>query len=304
MKKNLQILFVCLLIFIEGLVATATKRVEAQQIPDDFCITTKEKKLLQDINNWRNSSRRVGDIPFSLKLSYIARLHAQDIYENQDINNQDCDFHSWSDKGFWEACCHSKGEEEDNCAKMQAIEIIGYKAGVAEVIYKGSLDKVMAHWEKSKYFSNLVMQRSNFAEKKHKAMGVGIYKDIICFWLGEETDPTVEPQVCDEDMPPILAMNRKKHRQQEDIPSGEVMPDEKLASGFYLIYGSYGTLEYAKDALKKVKNSGFERALILDQNENGRFRIALQQFETRQNADKARENLDNKAYPDTWILTK
>jgi hypothetical protein len=119
---------------------------------------------------------------------------------------------------------------------------------------------------------------------------VAIYKGFAIAWFGEETDPEKRTRVCGS------------NQQIENKPSAS--REEQLfinseSGRFYVIVGSYHSLEDAKTELNKFIGEGFKKAKIVVKDD--KFRISLSDYPTMEQANAAKEELPAK-YRDAWVL--
>ncbi|MCC5944504.1 MAG: SPOR domain-containing protein [Bernardetiaceae bacterium] len=294
----------------------------SSQIPHDFCVSEQELQLHQDINKLRNGTRMKGVIPLSYKLSYVARLHAQDIAKNYGLDkvSKGQGYYGWSSEGFWEECM-VMSESPNACASTQAKAIIGYEAALDELVFYGKGRELIDFWRSDSHFSALLMQRGDWSRRKHRAMGVGVYKDIICIWIGDEADTLGAPPLCEGEVPwltlkPQVAdsISIASKSDSNDSTSYSALHTldtasndkqtitETTTSSYYLIFGSYKKRKNAKRALEQAKENGFEQAIILEADKIGYFRISLKRYTSLKEAKLEQQNLDSNKYTDAWIL--
>ena len=71
-----------------------------------------EKALFNKINSYR-AERRLPSLELSDSLSFVAKLHCINLYENHDYFNKECSLHTWypsSDPNYsWNVGCYGWG---------------------------------------------------------------------------------------------------------------------------------------------------------------------------------------------------
>lgn len=70
---------------------------------------------------------------------------------------------------------------------------------------------------------------------------------------------------------------------------------------YYIIAGSYGTMETAQAAVDKLKTEGFPNAEVVGLNSIGKYRISFSSYSTRAEAEKEIITIKEKTLPDAWI---
>ncbi len=303
-------------------VSTFSTTVSAQQmnVPEDICVNGFEQQLYALIDNYRNENE-AHTIEISKKLTFVAKLHARDLYHNR-IDRDSCSMQSWSDKGFWNACCFSERDNaKQSCMWDKPKEITGYGGKAYEVIYNGGSEpkRIMELWKGSSFYSDILKNAGRYANKDWAAIGIGQYKNVTVVWFGEIEDEENEVQNCSGTEPKYDLTNGTI------IPSKEIVDNEtndnintltenndnadateetlntNLESGkFYLIYGSYSTQEYANAAVNQLSGQ-FPQARVITTNDSDRYRIALYEYNTREEAKEAQNNLDY-TYVGAWVL--
>jgi hypothetical protein len=278
-----------------------------QNVPADICYTPEEKALYDAIDAFRKEAQQT-TIPYSKTLSYVAKLHAQDLFENRKDSEQ-CSMHSWSDKGFWTACCHNDTPEKSACMWEKPREVAGYDGLGYELIYNGggNADKIMDRWKNSKFFADMLVHGGKWADKDWVAIGIGKYENYVVVWFGEVLDPLGSPKACQGKSQQLSLTGGKKAETTTASNNAEVDSDVQGSTAarsgkkFYLVYGSYETEENAQKALSQLHAKGFSQAKILPMGENGRYRIAVSEHSTKDEARKAQDDLDF-SYVGAWVL--
>ncbi len=265
---------------------------DKDSIPGDFCITSEELKLHGLINEYRKAMM-LPEISLSKSLSYVAKMHAKDLHTNKPDTNT-CNFHSWSDKGNWVACCFEKNIKDKSCMLNKPQEFTSYTGFAYEIVYwenkNANADKAFDQWRETSASRSLMTNFKEWENYTWNALGVGIYKGFAIVWFGEQEDPETETIVC-ETRQVIKSTPAAQEKEKEVISS----PTER----FYIIYGSFGTLEDAKSQLAQYRESGFKKAKVVTK--DNKFRISLADYATSEQAAAAKKELPAK-YKDAWVL--
>jgi len=75
-------------------------------------------------------------------------------------------------------------------------------------------------------------------------------------------------------------------------------------SKFFIIAGSYATVELANEAMQVLKSKGFANPKLVDQNQFGHWRIAFKGYPSRQEAQNDLEHIKQTQIPTAWIYQK
>ncbi len=227
---------------------------------------------------------------------------------------------SWSDKGFWNACCFSERDNsKQSCMWDKPKEITGYKGKAYEVIYNGGSEpkRIMELWKGSSFYSDILKNSGRYADKDWAAIGIGQYKNVTVVWFGEAEDEEKEVQNCSGAEPEydlktgtvkgseIVADNGvttlTEGEENTNADAGKSNSNTGLENGkFYLIYGSYTTEEYANAAVRQLSGQ-FPQARVITTNDSDRYRIALYEYSTKEEARDAQNKLDY-TYVGAWVL--
>ena len=286
---------VFLLFFIRTGWAQSQVNVPVKATPD-ICLDTPSYQLYLLINDYRNDHNLPG-IPLSGSLCYIAQVHAKDLTFNRSRDDE-CGFHSWSDKGRWSPCCFSADAPAFMCMWNKPKELTAYRYKGYEIIYWEN-DQIepleaMAQWKHQSHFEEMILLKGTWAKKNWNAIGTAIYEGFAIIWLGEEPDVKGEPDLCDE----IAAF-------KSDTTSGKNPPAEKPSYmsdvRYYLIAASLTTMDKANQALLEYHQKGFNSARIITF--DNKIRISLNDFDTYTTAKKVKTDL-GVAYQNVWILER
>jgi hypothetical protein len=262
------------------------------QLPD-FCLTKEEYRLYTLINEYRTKNG-LSIIPISRSLSYVAKIHARDLY----LNNPDtsvCSLNSWSDKGLWTACCHSGATPSPLCIVNKPKELTKYPGEGHEIAHWDSEqlnpDTILNFWKSVEATRELLLNQKKWSNFNWKAIGIGLYKGYACVWTGDQMDIEPEPTLCTNtngfDNLPLPFKTVKK----------EVV--SKPTGRYYIIFGSFNTPEDAEKMVAKYQKEGFTNARILV-NDQKTYRVSLNDFATQQEALDAKNKLGSQ-YKDAWI---
>jgi hypothetical protein len=283
MKRTI-LLFSILLIF--------TGQKILAQLPD-FCLTKDEYRLYSLVNEYR-TKKGLSIIPVSKSLCYVAKVHARDLF----MNNPDtahCSLNSWSDKGQWTACCNSKFTPSPACIVNKPRELTKYTGEGHEIAYWDSElanpDTVLGFWQSYEQTREMILNEKKWSYFTWKALGVGIYKGYACLWVGEAIDAEPEPTLCastpgSDNLP---------------MPFKSIINENvtKPTGRYYIIFGSFITVEDAGKMVEKCRKEGFVSAKILEIDQKT-FRVSLNDFATQQDAINTRQKLGSD-YKDAWI---
>lgn len=293
----------------------------AQQIsiPEDVCVNGFEQQLYALIDTYRGENE-AHSISLSKKLTFVAKLHARDLYHNR-IDKDSCSMQSWSDKGFWNACCFSERDNsKQSCMWDKPKEITGYEGKGYEVIYNGGSEpkRIMELWKGSSFYSDILKNSGRYADKDWVAVGIGQYKNVTVVWFGEVEDDQKDVKSCSGSEPEYdLKTGTTKSsgsdngsndvttltgdNENTDADAGNSSSNTGLENGkFYLIYGSYSTEEYANAAVRQLSGQ-FPQARVITTNDSDRYRIALYEYNTKEEAREGQNKLDY-TYVGAWVL--
>ena len=262
-------------------------------IPGDFCISEKEYKLYNLINDYRKAMNLEG-ITLSKTLSYVARRHALDLATNRPDTNT-CNFHSWSDKGAWKACCYEKDLKDNSCMTSKPSEITNYKGKAWEIIYwensNATPERAFEQWRETNIARSLITNFKEWESFDWVTAGFAIYEGFAIAWFGEDEDPEMSVKICETGK--TISYKPAKKQEEEEIISQPM-------NRYYLIFGSFSSLEDAKSELNKYKTEGFKRAKIVAKDE--KYRISLADYPDPDLAAQAKKELPAK-YKNAWVLT-
>ncbi|MEZ5082504.1 MAG: CAP domain-containing protein [Bacteroidales bacterium] len=145
-------------------------------IPPDFCISADEYRLFNLVNDYRKAMN-LPKIQLSKSLSFVAKNHAIDLYTNKADTNT-CNFHSWSDKGNWKACCFEKEIKDKSCMLKKPLELTNYPDVAYEIVYwenkQANADKAFDQWRETSASRALITNFKEWEDYNWVSMGVDI----------------------------------------------------------------------------------------------------------------------------------
>lgn len=262
------------------------------QVPD-ICLTRDEYRLYSLVNEIR-LKKGLAVIPISKSLSYVAKIHARDLFHNNP-DTSFCSLNSWSDQGDWTACCHSRYTPNPSCILNKPAELTKYTGEGHELCFWDSEilhpDTVMKFWMEVDQTRDILLNEKKWGFFNWKAMGVGIYKGYVCLWLGEALDVEPEPTLC----------GTAHGADFLPLPEKKVKTDAALTAPtgrYYLIFASLKTEADARKEQARFKKAGFASSKIILK--DGLYRVSLNDYNTQQDALKAKKELGEK-YKAAWV---
>jgi hypothetical protein len=167
-------------------------------VPAAFCIRPNEKELYLMINDYRKQNN-LPPIPLSTSLSYVAALHAKDLFLHHPDQGA-CNSHSWSNKGVWTPFCYPKDENKKSSVWDKPREMTRYPSRANEIVYWENnplvTDTVMMVWTTEEYFNDFLLNSGKWQGKTWNAIGIAVYQNYACAWFGEVPDPEGDAVVC------------------------------------------------------------------------------------------------------------
>jgi len=289
-----------------------------------------ETILFNMINDMRIQNK-LPAIPFSSDLCKVANTHIADLikYKPQD---KGCSLHSWSGSGKWTSCCNTKEVFGIQCMKSKPREITGYKGDGFELIYwgedKASPEEAAALWKQVDASSDMILSRAKWSSYQWKALGVGMKDGFAILWLGDSINskaqdnlpdyipevakpaakaaPVVKQQVTEKETakskPESTKPKTETLRKSGNVSETAVkQPVSNNTGKFFIIAGSFATLEAAGKELKIIKQKGYPAAFILEG--ESLFRIALTSYDTKEKADLKKNELKD-IFPGVWVYKR
>lgn len=317
--------YILMLIFFLGqfpVPASGQPNMKGNRIPANFCIGSKEMKLCQMINEYR-SIFELPAIPLSKSLCYTASLHAKDLFLHHPDQGA-CNFHSWSDKGFWKPFCYPGDEDKKNSVWDKPKEVTRYPAKGYEIVYweneAPDIDSILSVWKTETYFNDFLMNTGKWEGKKWNAIGLAIYENFACAWFGEATDPEGPPWVCGA--PPVkkgadTTMAVKPVKQKPVVERDRIIthPDTIRKHGpadslhttvvdttltYYIIVRTNVSVKLAEQIAGDYKSKGYPNARVLVK--NGKVRISIYETRVRPDALERLKEIRKTVVRDAWLL--
>lgn len=282
-------------------------------IPENFCIPENEFILANKINEYRIQNN-LPPIPFSTSLFFVAHAHVKDLAHNHpDVIN--CNEHSWSDKGTWTPCCYGKESGKKNCMNDKPKELTGYKGKGYEMIYWDSEEAkpsdALELWKSIPLTNEMLLNKGTWNSGNWKGFGVGIHAGYASVWFGDAIDLLHGTRLCSNDsvidlLPGEAKLSTAKKSQNAiNQPSRENGKPETIAGKtagnelYYLIVFSCKTVVQGGEEAEKYRRKGYPDVKILSN--DTLYRIALQGYETKSEAQKALNKL-SRTFKGIWIL--
>jgi len=275
---------------------TAVK--QGNPVPQNFCIDAREMNLYLMINDYRQRYN-LPPVPLSKSLSYVAALHAKDLFLNHPDQGA-CNFHSWSNKGFWVPFCYPKDENKKNSVWDKPRELTKYPSRAYEIVYWENnpllTDTVMMVWKMEDYFNSFLLNTGKWQGKPWNAIGIAVYENYACAWFGEVSDPEGAATVCGS--VPTASKDTVKQAVQTEVLS---QPKDSIPVTYCIIVNSLLTKDAANKLVSTLKSKGYPDAKVLEK--NGKFQVSISESQ-----DKAAIMLKlkelKKMYRGAWLLKR
>ena len=171
------------------------------------CLHPNEAELAELVNEYREEND-LPPIPLSKSLTIVAKAHVADLYGNKPFDESNCNPHSWSGMGKWEACCYSYTTHNGPCMWNKPREITEYQGDGFEIVMYSEDSKfpektVSPHealeaWVNSKNHDGVILNKGIWAKVEWNAMGVGIHKGYAAVWFGREKDSSGKVGECND----------------------------------------------------------------------------------------------------------
>jgi hypothetical protein len=174
-------------------------------------------------------------------------------------------------------------------------ELTLYTGQAHELCYFDShdihIDTVFNFWFKVEQAKDILTNNRKWSFYVWQAMGIGIYKQYACVWLGEEKDTEMEPTICQGEflISEMDVPGKKQVSKIVSVPTGR----------FYLIFGSFTSEEDAVSAVDQYRQDGFYQSRVVVK--DGSYRVSLSDHATMQEARDAKNRLGND-YREAWII--
>ncbi len=252
-------------------------------IPSEFCISAEDNKLYESINLFLIENGQK-ELSLSKSLSYVANLHITDLLQNHP-DTSICNLSSWSDKGEWTACCYNKYVPNQDCMWDKPKELTNFKYRGYELALffeeDFTSDTVMQLLLSSNAVIDMLLTKGDYSKKKWVCMGLAINKEYASIWFAQRADNAGKPDICEN----------------TTASTNEIITENKTK--YYIIASSFSKMKDAKEALKRLKQNGFDNAGVLKSGEN--IRVYLNELESLKEAMYFKQNLPY-TYNDAWIF--
>lgn len=183
--------------------ATVSAQKDSSKV-HSVCLSANEMKLFELITQYRKDNS-LPYVPLSTQLSYVAQVHAKDLFIYKP-NKNGCNMHSWSSNGKWSSCCYSPDHKHPECMWNKPKELTNYTDAGFEIAhntwhsddadYEVKAEEALNGWKGSQGHNDVILNKSIWKTEKWNAMGVGIYKGYAIVWFGRATDKEGSPVLC------------------------------------------------------------------------------------------------------------
>lgn len=263
-----------------------------KELPSGFCITVDESNLYNLVNEYRKAMN-LSSIPLSKSLCYVAKTHINDLIQNKP-DTSTCNLHSWSSKGDWTPCCFQKDKNDKACMQSKTTEITMYPGAAYEIVYweskETTSENAFKQWRETIASQSVIINSEKWEEFKWNAVGVGISGGYASIWFGEKLDVERETKVCGKNI--VFTNNPPETPNEPQLIT-------TATNRFYIIFGSFNSINDAKNQAIKYNTEGFKKAKIISK--DNKFRISLSDYSSKELADKGKSELPAK-YKDAWIM--
>ncbi len=279
---------------------------QGPSVPVNFCLNAYEMDLYLMINEYRQTYN-LAPIPLSKSLSYIATLHAKDLYFNHPDQGS-CNFHSWSGKGKWAPFCYPRDENKKNSVWDKARELTKYPSKAYEIVYWENnplvKDTIIMVWKVEEYFSNFLLNSGKWSGKTWNAIGIAVYENYACAWFGEVSDPEGEAYICGS-KPPRHTSDTLKPTVKPNVPVPVLPlpkpPIDSISGTYYIIIKTNLSADAANKLVSTLKGTEYPLARMLEK--DGKVRVSA--FEsTDKPAVMTKLKEVKKVYKDAWLLKR
>ena len=276
-----------LLFFILLLLVSFSAIAQKKTIPKDFCIDNIEQDLYTLINQLRADYDK-SELQLSASLSYVANLHVNDL-QNNNPDTSICNLSSWSDKGNWTPCCYTKYLHNPDCMwdKPKELTPFTYRGYELVTFFQNDFntDTIINLLSNSKEALDMILTQGYYKKKIWICAGIGISENYVSIWFAQRKDKLREPNIC-------VVENKKNNTKLKNSTTSDTIM-------YYLISGSFDSMQDAKRACKEVKKDNFVNCEILEM--NNKFRVSLNKYGSMKEAMTAQKQLPT-PYKEAWIL--
>lgn len=153
--------------------------------------SSQEMLLYKKINDYR-AQNGLPRVALCDSLSYVAKVHSEDLYKNFSIDDYYCSLHSWSNGGKWKGGCITEGGNPDwSIMLSKPKEIVGLNIEAYEISFMQDPKDwpcnpsiVLKDWINSPAHNRCILQKG--WPKNFKRMGVGIHKGVATVWFATD----------------------------------------------------------------------------------------------------------------------
>lgn len=274
-------------------------------VPLNFCISANEKELYNLINEYRKQNK-LPPIPLSKSLSYVAALHAKDLYLNHPDQGA-CNFHSWSNKGSWTPFCYPRDENKKNSVWDKPRSLTKYPSKAYEIVYWENnplvKDTVIMVWKMEDYYNSFLLNTGKWLGKPWKSIGIAIYENYACAWFGEVADPEGLAIVCGS-KPAKEMIDTLPGKKPDTVTAGKevlVSKTDSTSGIYYIIVKSNLTREASDKLVATFRVGVYPGAKVLEK--DGKLRISVYESPDRATVQAKLKEV-KKTYKDAWLLKR
>ncbi len=161
-----------------------------------ICLNEQEQTLFKEINAYR-VAHKLKPIVLSHALTKVAKEHVKDLNTNYE-RNQQCNPHSWSNKGEWKGCCYTNTHKNPHCMWDKPREIAGYDSEGYEIVYwhshEATAQEALEGWKRSSSHNPVIINKSIWRKVNWKAIGIAVEGNYASVWFGQIMDQTPQLQ--------------------------------------------------------------------------------------------------------------
>jgi hypothetical protein len=302
MKPLSLITVICISLFVFIMIPDCIKAQQPDRrgtIADNVCISSDEFVLANMINDYRRQNNLTA-IPLSKSMFYVAHSHVLDLNRHNG-GSSECGLHSWSESGNWTPCCYAKEAGRTNCMNDKPKELTGYKGKGYEIIYWGSEKVVPADvidfWKSTGVSNDMLLNQGKWKSKIWKSIGVGLVDGYASVWFGDGADQQHGIRICQNDS---VTDSTATSQMAGANSSLQTQAPPAKSDHFFLIAGSYKTIQEAEQKLASLRKQGYSRASIIEKDNN--FRVAILSYSSRTEAQKVLNKLFSR-FKGIWIFS-
>lgn len=159
-------------------------------------LSEEEMELYELVMAYR-AEKGLPRIAISPALTYVAQVHARDVYDYYGEIPAGCNSHSWSSHGPWTRCDYYPDHRNASGMWNKPRELTDYHGNGYEIAHyytppssgtctpEGSL----RGWQNSPGHNAVMVNLNNWSSITWRAIGLGMYKGVAVIWFGEGNDP-------------------------------------------------------------------------------------------------------------------